>query len=128
MGKRIPMVIEAYSGLAGAIEAKTIVPLAVASPQRLPSFPDVPTAAETLPGFESGGWQVLVAPVGTPDAIVQKINADLIKAMSDPQTRERLARFHRDHRPISPAETTAFIQGEQNKWAPILQQIAAAQK
>jgi tripartite-type tricarboxylate transporter receptor subunit TctC len=128
MGKRIPMVIEAYSGLAGAIQAKTVVPLAVASPQRLPSFPDVPTAAETLPGFESGGWQVLVAPVGTPDDIVQKINADLIKALSDPQTRERLARFHRDHRPISPAETTAFIQGEQNKWAPILQQIAAAQK
>ena len=72
MGKRIPMVIEAYSGLAGAIEAKTVVPLAVAAPKRLPEFPDVPTAAETLPGFEAGGWQVLVAPLGTPSAIVRR--------------------------------------------------------
>lgn len=126
MGKRIPMVIEAYSGLAGAIQGKTVVPLAVAAPKRLPEFPDVPTAAETLPGFESGGWQVLVAPIGTPDAIVRKINADLIKAMSDPETRKRLARFHRDHRPLSPAETAAFIQGEQDKWAPILKQIGTA--
>ena len=84
----------------------------------------MPTAAETLPGFEAGGWQVLVATRGTPEAIVMKLNADLIQAMSDPETRKRLAHFHRDHRPISPAETTAFIQSEQNKWAPILKQIA----
>ena len=123
MGKRIPLVIEAYSGLAGAIESKTVLPIAVAAPKRLESFPDVPTAAETLPGFEAGGWQVLVATRGTPEAIVMKLNADLIQAMSDPETRKRLAHFHRDHRPISPAETTAFIQSEQNKWAPILKQI-----
>ncbi len=126
MGQRIPMVIEAYSGLAGAIEGGTVVPLAVASPTRLPDFPNVPTAAETLAGFESGGWQVLVAPVGTPAPIVNKINADLIKAMSDPDTRKQLARFHRDERPLSPAATTAFIQAEQEKWAPILKQISGA--
>jgi len=128
MGKRIPMVIEAYSGLAGAIAAKTIVPLAVASPKRLDAFPDIPAAAETLPGFESGGWQVLVAPRGTPDAIVAKVNADLIKAMTHPETRQRLKRFNRDERLLTPAQTTAFIQGEQDKWAPILKQIAAAKK
>ena len=125
MGKRIPLVIEAYSGLAGAIQGGTVVPLAVASPKRLASFPDVPTVAETLPGFEAGGWQVVLAPAGTPDAIVQKVNADLIKALSDPETRKRLARFHRDERLLSPAETAAFIQGEQKIWAPILKQIAA---
>jgi tripartite-type tricarboxylate transporter receptor subunit TctC len=123
MGKRIPMVIEAYSGLAGAIEGGAVVPLAVASPQRLPDFPDVPTVAETLAGFESGGWQVMVAPVGTPEPIVAKINADLIRAMSDPDTRKQLARFHRDERRLSPAATTAFIQAEQEKWAPILKQV-----
>jgi tripartite-type tricarboxylate transporter receptor subunit TctC len=128
MGKRIPLVIEAYSGLAGAIQGGTIVPLAIASPKRLPSFPDVPTVAETLPGFEAGGWQVVLAPIGTPDAIVQKVNADLIKVLSDPDTRKRLARFHRDERPLSPAETAAFIQGEQKTWAPVLKQIAAGAK
>jgi tripartite-type tricarboxylate transporter receptor subunit TctC len=57
---------------------------------------------------------------------VQKVNADLIKALSDPETRKRLARFGRDERPMSPAETSAFIQSEQQKWAPIRLQIGGA--
>jgi len=126
MGGRIPLVFEAYSGVAGAIDAGTVRPLAVASTRRLPDFPDLATVAETLPGFEAGGWQVLVAPVGTPDAIVRKVNADLIKALSDPEARQRLARLGRDERPLSPAETLAFIQGEQRKWAPIQQLIGGA--
>jgi tripartite-type tricarboxylate transporter receptor subunit TctC len=126
MGKRIPMVIEAYSGLAGAIEAKTVVPLAVAAPRRVADFPDLPTVAETFPGFESGGWQVLVAPVGTPEPIIRKVNADLSAALSDPETRKRLAQFGRDHRSLSPEETTTFIQEQQRTWAPILKQIAGA--
>ena len=98
MGGRIPLVIEAYSGVAGAIENGTVRPLAVASPKRVADFPDLPTVAETIPGFEAGGWQVLVAPVGTPDAIVQKINRDLIKALADPEARARLTRLGRDER------------------------------
>jgi len=66
----------------------------------------------------------LVAPLGTPDAIVRKVNADLNKAMSDPQVQERLAKLGREDTPMSPAETLAFIQREQQKWAPILAQIA----
>jgi tripartite-type tricarboxylate transporter receptor subunit TctC len=128
MGKRVPMVIEAYSGLAGAIAAKTIVPLAVGAPKRLPAFPDIPAAAETLPGFEAGGWQVLVAPQGTPAAIVGKLNADLIKALTHPETRKRLVRFNRDERLLTPAQTVAFIQSEQEKWAPILKVIRSAGK
>jgi tripartite-type tricarboxylate transporter receptor subunit TctC len=128
MGKRIPMVIEAYSGLAGAIQSGTVVPLAVASVKRLADFPNVPTVAETLPGFEAGGWQIMLAPAGTPEAIVQKINADLVKVLSDPETRKRLARFHREERLLSPAQTTAFIHREQKTWAPVLKQIAAEAK
>jgi tripartite-type tricarboxylate transporter receptor subunit TctC len=125
MGGRIPIAIDAYSGLAGAIDNGTVRPLAVASPKRVPHFPDLPTVAETIAGFEAGGWQVLVAPVGTPEPIVQKLNRDLIAALADADTRSRLARLGRDERPLSPAETLAFIQGEQQKWAPIVQQVAA---
>jgi len=125
MGKRIALAFDSYSGLAGAIAAGNARPLAVASAKRLAIFPDLPTAAETLPGFASEGWQLLVAPLGTPDAIVRKVNADLNKAMSDPQVQERLAKLGREDTPMSPAETLAFIQREQQKWAPILAQIAA---
>jgi tripartite-type tricarboxylate transporter receptor subunit TctC len=123
MGKRIALALDSYSGVAGAIEAGNAIPLAVAAPRRMALMPNLPTVAETLPGYESEGWQVLVAPLGTPDAIVQKINAALVKALNDPGVDERLERLGRDHPPMSPAETLAFVQHEQAKWAPILAHI-----
>ncbi|MGH6672679.1 MAG: Bug family tripartite tricarboxylate transporter substrate binding protein [Xanthobacteraceae bacterium] len=126
MGKRIPILIDAYSGLAGAIEAGTIVPLAVASSKRLAKFPDVPTIAETLPGFEASGWQVLLAPARTPDSIVDKANADLNKALRDTKVQHRLEELVREIRPMSPAETEIFIQGEQKKWKPIVTRVSTA--
>lgn len=126
MGGRIALVMDAYSGVAGAIQAGAVKPLAVASRERLPNFPDLPTAAETIPGFAASGWQALVAPVGTPESIVHKISDDLRKALSDPETRKKLATLNRDAQPMSPAEVTVFIQGEQRMWAPIVQQIARA--
>ena len=126
MGKRVALVFDSYSGLAGAIEAGNAVPLAVASDKRLAIFPNLPTVSETLPGYEAGGWQVLVAPAGTPDAIVKKANADLNKALADPDVQQRLAKLGRTDTPMSPEETLAFIQGEQAKWAPILTQIGGA--
>jgi tripartite-type tricarboxylate transporter receptor subunit TctC len=124
MGKRVALAFDSYSGVAGAIESGNAIPLAVASAKRMTKFPNLPTVAETLPGFEAVGWQALVAPLGTPDAVVQKANADLNKAMSDPETEKRLGKFGREERPMSPAETLAFIQNEQKKWAPIVAQIA----
>jgi tripartite-type tricarboxylate transporter receptor subunit TctC len=125
MGKRVGLVLDAYSGIAGAVDAGNVVPLAVASASRMPDSPNLPTVAETLPGFESVGWQALLAPAGTPDAVVRKVNADLLKAMHDPDIRKRLADLGRDDRPMTPAELGAFIQGEQKKWGPIEQRIAA---
>jgi len=124
MGGRIPLVIEAYSGIAGAIDAGTIKPLAVASLDRMPAFPELPTVAETIPGFAASGWQTMVAPAGTPEPIVRKVSEDLRKAMSEPAVMQRLAGLGRDHRPMSPAEVTAFIHREQAMWKPILEQIA----
>jgi tripartite-type tricarboxylate transporter receptor subunit TctC len=123
MGGRIALAFDSYSGIAGAIEAGNVQALAVAAAKRMAVFPDLPAAAETLPGFEAVGWQFLVAPAGTPDAIVSKLNADVIATLNDPKIRARLARLGRDDRPMSPAETLAFIQSEQRKWAPILAQI-----
>jgi len=123
LGGRVPLVIEAYSGVAGAIEAGTIKPLAVASPERMPDFPDLPTVAETLPGFAASGWQAMVAPAGTPEPLVRKISDDLARALHDPAVNQRLVMLGRYNRAMSPAEVTAFIHGEQQTWKPILDQI-----
>jgi tripartite-type tricarboxylate transporter receptor subunit TctC len=123
MGKRVALAFDSYSGIAGAVEANNVIPLAVAGPKRMALQPDVPTVAETLPGFESEGWQTLVAPLGTPDDIVRKVNADLNKTLADPDIEKRLSQIGRDHVAMSPEETLAFIQREQQKWAPILAHI-----
>ena len=90
LGGRIPVIIEAYSGLAGAVQAGKFKPIAVGSLQRLPDFPDLPTVSETLPGFNAVGWQALVAPNGTPEAIVRKIGTDLRDVLAQPEVRDSL--------------------------------------
>jgi tripartite-type tricarboxylate transporter receptor subunit TctC len=127
MGGRIALAMDSYSGIAGAVAAGNARPLAVASLKRLPNFPDVPTVAETLPGFVAVGWQVLVAPAGTPDTIVQMASAALLKATGAVDVRERLAQFGREEEAMSPAETLAFIQTEQKTWAPIIKRIGTAE-
>jgi len=125
MGGRIPLIIEGYQGLAGAIQGGNLKPLAVASAERLPDFPDVPTVAETVPGFKAMGWQGLVAPVGTPEAIVRKASEDLRKVVSDPTLKAQLAGRGSYPLPMSPAEVTAFIHDQQQQWSPVLRQLAA---
>src|SRR5215831_7722152 len=125
MGGRIPLIIEGYQGLAGAIQGGNLKPLAVASAQRLRDFPNLPTVAETLPGFQAMGWQGLVAPVSTPEAIVRKASEDLRKVVSDPTLAAQLAGRGSYPRPMSPAEVTAFIHDQQHQWGPVLQQLAA---
>ena len=75
------------------VEAGKLRLLAVASVRRMPSLPDVPSLAETLPGFEAVAWYGIVAPPGTPKHIVDKINADVNEALRQPELQERLKKL-----------------------------------
>jgi tripartite-type tricarboxylate transporter receptor subunit TctC len=121
---RVPMVIDAYPPLAGALQAGSIRALAIGSTKRLSDFPDLPTVSETLPGFSPAGWLALVAPAGTPDAIVRKLSDDLREAVLDPTTRTKLETTGNYPNPMSPSELLAFIQAEQKTWKPVLEEIA----
>jgi tripartite-type tricarboxylate transporter receptor subunit TctC len=98
--------------------------LAVASAKRLADFPDVPTVAETIPDFIATGWGVLVAPLRTPDAIIQKVSADLQQAASSADLQKKLAELGSYTRPMTPAEATSFVQKQQSLWGPVLADIA----
>ena len=87
---RVSMIIEGYSGIAGAVKAGQVKIIATAAPERLAQFPDVPTVAETIPDFAATGWQVLVAPLGTPAPIIDKISADLTKVVNDQDIEKKL--------------------------------------
>ena len=128
VGGRVPLIIEGYSGLAGAIQAHSLTVLAVATAHRLPEFPDVPTVAETLPGFAAGGWQGIVAPLGTPAAAIQKVNAGLQKVLGEPAIADPLAQRGAFVSPMSPSEVNAFINAQQAQWRPVLEAFTASVK
>ena len=120
---RVAFIIEGYSGIAGAIQSGSVNVIAVASARRLQEFPNLPTVAETIPGFQATGWQVLVAPLGTPDAIIGFVSQDLHKVVSDPELQKTIAQRGSYARAMSPAETTAFIQAQQQMWQPVLDKM-----
>lgn len=125
---RVNMIIEGFSGIAGAARSGSIKLIAVASAKRLKEFPDVPTVAETIPGFQATGWAVLVAPVGTPATIIGKVSDDLRKVTADPELAAKLAALGSYPNPMTAAEATAFIHKQQQMWQPVLDEIARQQK
>jgi tripartite-type tricarboxylate transporter receptor subunit TctC len=124
VGGRVSMIIEGYSGIVASAKSGAIKLIAVASPKRLPEFPDLPTVAETIPGFSATGWQVLLAPKGTPGPIVSKVSSDLSKVVSDPDFKKRLGVIGSYSRAMTPEQVLAFVDQEQQTWLPLLQRIA----
>jgi len=121
---RVSLIIEGYSGIIGAVNAGQVKLIAVASPERLPEFPDLPTVAETIPSFSAAGWLALVAPIGTPAPIINKVSADLSKVVSDADIKKRLAATGSYSRAMTPEEVLAFVAKQQETWLPVLQRIS----
>src|SRR6185312_16407032 len=102
--------------------------IAVASAKRLAEFPDVPTVAETIPDFQATGWAVLVAPVGTPQAVIGKVSDDLRKVTAEAELQKKLATLGSYANPMSASEALAFVHKQQQTWQPVLDEIAKKQK
>lgn len=124
---RVPMMMQTLAPVAGIIGSGQVKLLGVASETRLPDYPDTPLISDTVPGFVSSGWEILVAPQGTPADIVQKINADLRLVMSAPDIVKKLADLGNYTRPLSPQELAAFVSKERTTWAPIVKLVGKAE-
>ncbi len=94
--------------------------LGVATSNRTAALPDVPTIAETLPGFESAAWFAIVAPPKTPAAIIGKINADVSAALRERDIRERLAQLSAEPIGGTPQATAAYMREEIERWAKVI--------
>jgi tripartite-type tricarboxylate transporter receptor subunit TctC len=112
-------VVDAYGQLAAPALAGRLRALAVTSERRLPDHPELPTAAETLPGFALTGWVALVAPADTPAGIVEKANRDTRSALSDAQLAARLAQIGFYPGPGAPDALGSLIKSERARWAKI---------
>jgi tripartite-type tricarboxylate transporter receptor subunit TctC len=102
------------------VEAGNLKLLAVASAQRLPSLPDVPTIAETLPGFEAVAWYAIVAPPATPKSITDKINADVNEGLRQPELQDRLKKISAETFGGSVEKTTKYMRDEVERWGDVI--------
>jgi tripartite-type tricarboxylate transporter receptor subunit TctC len=94
--------------------------IAVGTEKRMTALPEVPTIAETLPGFAASAWFAVVAPPGTPAPTVAKISADIAAAIKDPAVRARLAELSAEPVGDTPAEAAAFMRDEVERWNKVI--------
>jgi tripartite-type tricarboxylate transporter receptor subunit TctC len=118
----VPVMFDSLASALPHVQAGRIRPLAVTSRARVPQLPEVPTVAEAaVPGFEAAGWSGIVAPAGTPPAILRRINADAVAVLRDPAVAARMMEMGGFPAPGTPAEFGAFIRAEIAKWREVAQ-------
>jgi tripartite-type tricarboxylate transporter receptor subunit TctC len=95
----------------------------VIAPQRSPALPDVPTAAEAgLAGYDVTTWYGVLAPAGTPRPIVERLNAEIVRAVHSPDVQERLAATGTEPRTSTPEEFGGYIRQEMAKWGKVVRE------
>ncbi len=117
IGGHMPLGVVDPPSAMTAIEGGLITPIAVSPAHGYPRLPGTPTFAEQgLPGFEATGWFGIVAPAGTPQDVIVKINAAFVTALNDPAIAEQIRALGSDPMPMAPDEFARFIESEAKKW------------
>jgi tripartite-type tricarboxylate transporter receptor subunit TctC len=123
MGGSVDCFFGNTQAVGGLVSGGKLRAIAVTSPARLANFPDVPTVAESgYPGFEAATWSGLVAPAGTPQPIIDRLNAEVLKAL---QTREMKQKLHDDGSTAlggTPRQFAEFIRTEHAKWGAVVRE------
>lgn len=121
MEGRVPLGFQWYPNVAAPLQAKGAKALAVAGPNRLDVLPDTPTAKEAgLPQYQVSGWFALLAPKGTPAAVVDKLNSALKQAIADPEVRSGFQRQGAETMYLTPDQSAKFIAEEIKKYRDII--------
>jgi tripartite-type tricarboxylate transporter receptor subunit TctC len=121
IANRITYMIDPLAAGAPHIRAGLLRALAVTTPQRNPSFPDVPTATEAgVPGYDFASWGGVFAPAGTPRAVVQKLNTEIGTALNSPDIRKRFGDMGLEAKHSTPEAFGKFLQAEITRWSALL--------
>ena len=107
------------------VKAGRLRALAVSSTARSEIAPEVPTVAETIPGFDATSWHGVFAPAGTPKAIVDAMAAEMKRILELPDVKEKLSEIGAVASPMTPEEFVKFIDGERTKWAEVVKASGA---
>ena len=121
IGGEVQIAIESPPPIVPQVKAGKLRALGAARANRSPLLPDVPTVSEAgLPGFEVGSWYGFHAPAGTPKAIIDKLHAEMVKAMGTSELRERFANVGAETIANTPAQYGAFVETELKKWGAVI--------
>lgn len=120
IGNQIPIMFDNLPSSSGHIKSGTLRALGVTTAKRAPSFPDVPTVAETIPGYETYTWNALFAPAQTPNDVVVRLNEAANKALQDPAVIARMNDFSATIVGSTPEELGKHVSAELAKWRPIV--------
>jgi tripartite-type tricarboxylate transporter receptor subunit TctC len=122
IGGHVQMMIDAITTTAPTVQAGQVRALGTTGKTRSSLLPDVPTVAEAgLPGYEATIWLGIMAPAGTPKAIVDKLNAEISKVVTRPATKEAWAKQGAIPLVMTPAEFEAYVRADIDKWANVIQ-------
>jgi tripartite-type tricarboxylate transporter receptor subunit TctC len=103
------------------VQAGRLRPIALSGSRRTPAAPGIPTVAESgIPGFEVTSWFGVAAPARTPRTIVDRLNAEIVRALNSPDLRERMQGMGADPVGSTPEQYTAFVQNEIVKWGKVI--------
>jgi tripartite-type tricarboxylate transporter receptor subunit TctC len=120
LGGQVPLMVDSLASALPHIKSGKIKIIAVTTAQRAPQLPNVPTIAESgYPGFEGAGWSGIVLPAGTPRELVERISADIQKALGEAQLRDRIIDRGGIPDPRTPQGYADFIRAEIEKWAQV---------
>jgi tripartite-type tricarboxylate transporter receptor subunit TctC len=120
LGGQVPLMVDSLASALPHIKSGKIKVIAVTTAQRAPQLPNVPTIAESgYPGFEGAGWSGIVLPAGTPRELVERISADIQKALGEAQLRDRIIDRGGIPDPRTPQGYADFIRAEIEKWAQV---------
>ena len=122
MGRSIAMAFEPATTAIPLVKGGKLRALAVTSPTRQPALPNVPAIAEAVPNFDNDGWMALVAPAGTPGAIIDRLNVEAVKALNTPEVRSRIADLGLQAVGSTAGQCSALIRSEFDKWGKIARQ------
>lgn len=121
IGGQITFMFADALAAAPQIKAGKLRGLAVSSPRRFALVPDLPTVAESgVPGFSAVGWTGLLAPAGTPQPIVRKLNSEVVRVLPLPEVKDKLAGDGSEFGKNTPEEFSVFIKQEIAKWAKVV--------
>jgi tripartite-type tricarboxylate transporter receptor subunit TctC len=122
----IEVIYDTVPALLPHLQSGALRALAVTTPKRLSSVPQVPTTAEAgFPGFLASTWNAILAPAGTPNEVVAALNSAFVRAVQDPTVSARMNELSAEPASSTPAELAEFMRAELQRWAPVVKASGA---